>query len=76
LTKTFADADTRRFYTAGKSRCVPTEIRKRATMRLGQLNAVTRVEDMRMPPSNQLEKLHGNRSGQWKSETITEGTKS
>jgi proteic killer suppression protein len=50
---------------AGKSRRVPTEIRKRATKRLVQLNAATRVEDLRVPPSNRLEQLHGNRSGQW-----------
>jgi proteic killer suppression protein len=34
-------------------------------MRLIQLNAATGVEDMRMPPSNRLERLHGDRSGQW-----------
>jgi proteic killer suppression protein len=54
--ETFADADTRRFYSSGKSRRVPPEIRKRAVMRLIQLNAATAVEDMRMPPSNRLER--------------------
>ena len=34
-------------------------------MRPVQLNAATRVEDLRMPPSNRLENLRGNRSGQW-----------
>jgi proteic killer suppression protein len=37
--RTFADSETERFYAAGKSRRMPTEIRKRATMRLLQLNA-------------------------------------
>jgi len=63
--RTFADGETRRFYAGGKSRRVPTEIQKRAAMRLVQLNAATRIEDLRMPPSNRLEQLHGNRSGQW-----------
>jgi proteic killer suppression protein len=63
--RTFADAETRRFYAGGTSRRVPTEIRKRAAMRLAQLNAATRVEDLRMPPSSRLEQLHGNRAGQW-----------
>ena len=63
--KTFADAEARRFYTGGRSRRFPAEIRKRAAMRLVQLNAATRVEDLRMPPSNRLEQLHGNRSSQW-----------
>jgi proteic killer suppression protein len=63
--QTFADSETERFYTAGKSRRVPTEIRKRAAMRLLQLNAATRIEDLRLPPSNRLEQLHGDRAGQW-----------
>jgi len=44
---------------------VPPEIRKRAAMRLLQLNAATRIEDLRLPPSNRLERLHGDRAGQW-----------
>jgi toxin HigB-1 len=34
-------------------------------MRLLQLNAATRIEDMRLPPSNGLEQLRGDRAGQW-----------
>ena len=63
--QTFADSETERFCTAGKSRRMPTEIRKRAAMRLLQLNAATRIEDVRLPPSNRLEQLHGDRAGQW-----------
>jgi proteic killer suppression protein len=63
--QTFADRETERFYTAGRSRRLPTEIRKRAAMRLLQLNAATRIEDLRLPPSNRLEQLHGDRAGQW-----------
>ena len=49
----------------GKSRRVPAEIRVRAAMRLTQVNAATRVEDLRLPPSNRLESLKGARKGQW-----------
>ena len=34
-------------------------------MRLSQLNAATRVNDLRLPPSNRLESLKGDRIGQW-----------
>ncbi len=34
-------------------------------MRLTQLNAATKVEDLRLPPSNRLEALSGSRAGQW-----------
>ena len=65
MIRTFADRETERFYTAGRSRRLPTEIRKRAAMRLLQLNAAVRIEDLRLPPSNRLERLHGDRAGQW-----------
>lgn len=34
-------------------------------MRLTQLDSVTRLDDLRLPPSNRLERLKGNRIGQW-----------
>ena len=66
MIQTFADSETERFYTTGRSRRLPPEIQKRAAMRLLQLNAATRIEDLRLPSSIRLEKLHGDRSGQWR----------
>jgi proteic killer suppression protein len=63
--RTFGDGETERFFAAGSSRRIPTEIRRRAAMRLIQLNAATRIEDLRQPPSNRLELLRGDRAGQW-----------
>ena len=34
-------------------------------MRLTQLDAATRLEDLKQPPSNRLEALKGDRKGQW-----------
>ncbi len=65
MIRSFADVETRHFYTTGKSRRLPADIRKRAAMRLIQLNAATRIEDLRMPPSNRLEALKHDRLGQW-----------
>lgn len=65
MIRSFADAETERFYTTGKSRRLPTEIRTRAGMRLTQLNAAHRIEDLRLPPSNRLEALKHDRAGQW-----------
>ena len=63
--RSFADKETEHFYTTGKSRRLPSEIRIRAAMRLTQLNAATRIEDLRLPPSNGLEALRHDRAGQW-----------
>lgn len=65
MIRSFADSETERFYTTGRSRRLPTDILRRAAMRLTQLNAATRIEDLRMPPSNRLEALKGDRIGQW-----------
>ncbi len=65
MIRSFASDETERFYTTGKSRRLPTEIHKRANMRLTQLNAVIRIYDLRMPPSNRLEALSHDRIGQW-----------
>lgn len=63
--RTFGDGETERFYTEGRSRRLPPEIQRRAAMRLLQLNAAIRIEDLRLPPSNRLEPLRGDRAGQW-----------
>jgi proteic killer suppression protein len=63
--RTFGDSETEHFYTEGRSRRLPTEIQRRAAMRLLQLNAALRIEDLRLPPSNRLEPLRGDRAGQW-----------
>ncbi len=62
---TFADAETERFYTTGKSRRFPPDVLKRAVKRLTQIDAATVINDLRMPPSNRLESLIGARAGQW-----------
>ena len=65
MIRSFASDETESFYTTGKSRRLPTEIRATAAMRLTQLNAATRVDDLRLPLSNHLEALKGVRKGQW-----------
>ena len=60
-----ADTETGQFFTTGKSRRIPADIRSRAAKRLTQLNAATRIDDLRLPPSNRLESLKGDRKGQW-----------
>ena len=65
MIRSFADAETDRYYATGQLQRLPRVILKRAAMRLQQLNAATRIEDLRLPPSNRLEALKGDRKGQW-----------
>lgn len=65
MIKSFADKETERLFRGRKSKAVPTELRERALSKLLVLNAATNVEDLRAPPGNRLEKLRGDREGQW-----------
>ena len=65
MIRNFASTETEQFFASGKSRRLPPDILKRAAMRLTQLDAATRIEDLRLPPSNRLEALSHDRAGQW-----------
>ncbi len=61
---TFADEETRKVYTTGKSRRFGSMARV-AARRLGDLDFAIRLDDLRNPPGNRLEKLKGDRAGQY-----------
>ena len=65
MIKSFADKTTERFFETGKSKRLPPAIINRAAMRMNQLDSATVVDDLRLPPSNHLEALVGDRKGQW-----------
>lgn len=65
MIRNFASTETAQFFSSGKSKRLPPAILKRAAMRLIQLDAATRIEDLRLPPSNRLEALSHDRAGQW-----------
>lgn len=65
MIRSFASPETHRFFVTGRSRRLPPEILARARMRLIQLHAATRLEDLRVPPSNRLEALRGELAGRW-----------
>jgi toxin HigB-1 len=43
----------------------PPDLVARAQRRLAQLDAATGLNDLRVPPSNRLEMLKGDRAGTW-----------
>ena len=62
---TFADKHTQELYVTGKSRRLPPEILGRAARRLEYINIAKRLDDLRVPPSNRLHALSGDREGQY-----------
>ncbi|OYZ13512.1 MAG: plasmid maintenance system killer family protein [Bdellovibrio sp. 28-41-41] len=47
------------------ARKVPTELHERAQDLLDAINAIARVDDLKVPPSNRLHKLKGNLKDFW-----------
>jgi proteic killer suppression protein len=64
MIRSFRDADTEKIFKRQFVRKIPHDIQQRAFMRLNALDAAVRLEDLRLPPSNQLEALKGDRKGQ------------
>lgn len=48
-----------------QARKIPVNLHSKIQRLLDQLNAVTQVETLKVPPSNRLEKLKGNLKGYW-----------
>jgi len=47
------------------SRALPPDVQRRAHRKLLLVNAAERIDDLRVPPGNRLERLRGDRKGQY-----------
>ena len=65
MIKTFADRHTREVYVKGKSKRIAPDIIKRAIRRLEYIDLAPCLDDLRVPPSNRLHALKGDRKGQY-----------
>jgi proteic killer suppression protein len=64
MIKTFADRETRTLFTNGQSRRLPANLVRRAIRRLEYIDLAVTTRDLRVPPSNRLHALKGDRKGQ------------
>ncbi len=60
----FRDKETERLWQSGKNRRLPGDLQRRAFKKLAILNAAVTLDNLKVPPGNQLEALRGNRAGQ------------
>ena len=60
----FRDKETERLWQSGKGRRFPADLRRRAFYKLALLNAAVALDNLKVPPGNQLEALRGDRAGQ------------
>jgi len=63
--KSFKDRETRQIFTRQRSRRLPPDIQQVALRKLRMLNNAHALNDLQVPPANRLEKLEGDRAGQY-----------
>ena len=63
--KSFADKATAALFSGRRVRRLPPDIHRRAYAKLQALEAADTLDFLRVPPSNRLEQLRGDREGQW-----------
>lgn len=61
----FGDGETEKIWNGERSRRLPFDIQAGALRKLRLINAARQIDDLVVPPGNRLERLKGERSGQW-----------
>jgi proteic killer suppression protein len=64
MIKSFRGKEAETLYEGGCPRALRA-VRVQAERKLQMLDSANRIEDLRSPPGNRLEKLLGDRAGQW-----------
>ena len=65
MIKSFKDSATEKIYSRERSRKSPPDIQQVALRKLRMINNARNMIDLLIPPANSLEKLSGNRTGQY-----------
>jgi proteic killer suppression protein len=65
MIKSFASKETEKLFKREFTRKIPQSIHQIVRRKLEILDAAERIQDLRIPPANRLEKLSGKRSGQY-----------
>lgn len=65
MIKVFRCKETKKLFNRIKSKKFPADIYKTALRKLIMIHAAASLNDLRIPPSNRLEQLKGDRKGQY-----------
>jgi len=65
MIQSFKCSETAKIFHRERSRRLPQSIQQIALRKLRMLNRAVTLNDLRVPPANRLEKLSGNRTGQY-----------
>jgi len=64
MIRSFKDKEAEKIFHRAFSRKLPHDIQHVAFRKLRMLNRAVTLNDLRVPPANRLEQLHGDREGQ------------
>jgi toxin HigB-1 len=65
MIRSFRDKETERLFRREPVKKIPPRVQRPALRKLLLLDAAESLDDLRMPPGNRLEKLSGDREGQY-----------
>lgn len=65
MIRSFVGKDAERVFVGRKPKKLPGQIVERAETKLAAIDAAESIDELRTPPGNRLEKLSGDREGQW-----------
>ncbi|NKQ36303.1 MAG: type II toxin-antitoxin system RelE/ParE family toxin [Chloroflexi bacterium] len=65
MIQSFKDKEAEQIFRRQRSRKLPLDIQQTALRKLRMLNRAVTINDLRVPPANRLEKLKGDRAGQY-----------
>jgi len=65
MIRSFRDKETERLFRREPVKKIPPSVQRPALRKLLLLDAAESLEDLRVPPGNRLEKLRGDRDGQY-----------
>ena len=65
MIKNFKDKETEKIFNRQKSKKLPSDIQQVALRKLRMLNRVKILQELLIPPANRLERLKGDRIGQY-----------
>jgi toxin HigB-1 len=65
MIRSFKSKETEKVFNRERSQKLPSDIQQVALRKLRMLNRAVTLQDLRVPPANRLEKLSGDRAGQY-----------
>ena len=65
MIRSFRDRETELLFRRERNHAVPSDLQRIALRKLVQLDAAESLAELKIPPGNRLERLRGDRSGQY-----------